>query len=125
MTSMASRTLLVDPKDDQKRAYELAHEAHEKLISNLTVGKTIGEAYQAAKSLIESKNKDLQIHNNFGFGIGFNFKEDALLINASNDTVIQAGMTFHARIAFSNVHPEQARSIVAIGDTVLVKKDGV
>jgi hypothetical protein len=34
-------------------------------------------------------------------------------------------MTFHARIAFSNVHPEQARSIVAIGDTVLVKKDGV
>ena len=59
MTSMASRTLLVDPKDEQKKAYELAHEAHEKLIQNITVGKTIGEAYQAAKQVIEAKNKDL------------------------------------------------------------------
>lgn len=84
MTSMASRTLLVDPKDEQKKAYELAHEAHEKLIQNITVGKTIGEAYQAAKQVIEAKNKDLLIHNNFGFGIGFNFKEDSLLINSGN-----------------------------------------
>lgn len=33
-------------------------------------------------------------------------------------------MTFHARIAFANVHPEQARSVVAIGDTVIAKSDG-
>lgn len=29
---MASRTLIVDPNDDQKQAYLLAYEAHEMLI---------------------------------------------------------------------------------------------
>ena len=38
--------------------------------------------------------------------------------------MIQPGMTFHARIAFANVHPEQARSVVAIGDTVIAKSEG-
>ena len=33
-------------------------------------------------------------------------------------------MTFYARIAFANVHPEQARSVVAIGDTVIAKSEG-
>ena len=63
-------------------------------------------------------------HNNFGFGIGFNFKEDRLMINATNDTIIEEGMSFHVRIAITGVHNEPARSVVAIGDTVVVHADG-
>ena len=33
-------------------------------------------------------------------------------------------MTFHVRIAFTNVHKEASRSIVAIGDTVVVTLEG-
>lgn len=62
--------------------------------------------------------------SNFGFGIGYMFKEDALTINASNQTVIQPGMTFHVRIALSNVHKEASRSVVAIGDTVVITAQG-
>jgi hypothetical protein len=34
-------------------------------------------------------------------------------------------MTFHARIALSGVHKEAARSVVAIGDTILVGEQGI
>ena len=33
-------------------------------------------------------------------------------------------MSFHVRIAFSNVHKEVARSVIAIGDTVLINEKG-
>ena len=33
-------------------------------------------------------------------------------------------MSFHVRIAFSNVHKEPSRSVVAIGDTVIVTDSG-
>ena len=46
------------------------------------------------------------------------------MINASNDTVIEEGMSFHVRIAITGVHKEPARSVVAIGDTVVVHGDG-
>lgn len=38
MNVMASRTLLVNPKDDQKKAYLLAFEAVDVLSKNLIVG---------------------------------------------------------------------------------------
>lgn len=60
---------------------------------------------------------------NFGFGIGFSFKEDALQITATNQTIIEKGMTFHVRIALQNVHKEPSRSVVAIGDTCVVGED--
>ena len=66
----------------------------------------------------------MTVHSNFGFGIGFNFKEEILMINASNDTVIEEGMSFHVRIAITGVHKEPARSVVAIGDTVVVHGEG-
>ena len=70
------------------------------------------------------QRKELPVHTNFGFGIGFNFKEDRLLINATNETIIEPGMTFHVRIAITGVHKEPARSVVALGDTIVVGKDG-
>ena len=46
------------------------------------------------------------------------------MINEANKTVIQEGMTFHIRITLSGVHPEAARSVVAIGDTIIVRDSG-
>ena len=48
MSAMASRTLLVDPKPEQKQAYILAYEALETLVSNLQVGNPISAAYSSA-----------------------------------------------------------------------------
>lgn len=70
------------------------------------------------------KNADLNVPVNFGFGIGFNYKERQLQITATNETVVEPGMTFHVRLSISGISKEQARSTVAIGDTVIIMGDG-
>ena len=59
--------------------------------------------------------------SNFGFGIGFQFKEDYLTINEANQLLLEDGMTLHVRVALTNVHKDSAKSVVAIGDTVIVQ----
>ena len=68
---MASRTLLVNPKDDQKRGYLIAFEAVDVLIKNLVIGQPIKNAYIAARDFIKEKDAHLasKIHTNFGFGV--------------------------------------------------------
>jgi nucleosome binding factor SPN SPT16 subunit len=121
---MASRTLIVNPKDEQKAAYQIAFEAEDLLIKSIKAGEKINSAYQTVKKFINDKNPNLGVHSNFGFGIGFNYKEDALTINAANQTVIKPGMTFHVRITLTNVHKDPSRSVIAIGDTVMVDEAG-
>ena len=120
MSAMASRTLLVDPTEEQKNAYMTANEALSSLIGSLKVGARIKDVYSATKNFIMQKNADLNVQPNFGFGIGFNYKERALAINANNETVIEPGMTFHVRISLSGISKEESRNTVAIGDTVAI-----
>ena len=124
MSAMVSRTLLVNPDEAQKQAYALCHGALETLLANLKPGQKISQAYNAARDFIQSKNSNLHFHTNFGFGIGFNYKEDPLMITESNTTLVKPGMTFHVRIALSGVHKEPARSVIAIGDTVVINNIG-
>lgn len=126
MNVMASRTLLVNPEDSQKKAYNLTSEALDVCIKNIVVGQPIKNAYIAAKEFIRSKNPDLatHLHNNFGFGIGCSIKEDALMINETNETLVQPNMAFHVRITLSEVHKKPSRGIIAIGETVFVDSEG-
>lgn len=50
----------------------------------MKAGEKISAVYQQVKKFIADKNPNLGVHQNFGFGIGFNYKEDALVINQSN-----------------------------------------
>ena len=52
MSAMASRTLLVDPTEEQKNAYMTANEALNTLISSLKVGTRIKDVYSATKNFI-------------------------------------------------------------------------
>lgn len=45
MSAMASRTLIVNPKDEQKAAYILAYEAQELLINSLKIGEPVSKAF--------------------------------------------------------------------------------
>ena len=71
-----------------------------------------------------SKLPAVKLHSNFGFGIGFEYMEQNLMINDGNSTEIEDGMTFHVRIGLSGVMPEANRAVVAIGETVLIKESG-
>jgi len=126
MHAMASRTIFIDAVNSQKTAYTLALEALDVGMKSLKVGKPIKEAYIAARNFIQEKNPGLaeKLHNNIGFGIGSNFKEDNLVINASNETIVQANMIFHIRIAMGSLDKLAEKSAIAIGDTVLIKEEG-
>lgn len=47
-------------------------------------------------------------------------KEDALLINEQNETIVKPNMIFHVRITLQEMHPKASRSVIAIGETVLI-----
>ena len=122
MSAMASRTLLVDPTEEQKNAYMIAFDAMNHLTESLKVGTRIKDAYTSTKNFIMQKNANLTVQPNFGFGIGFNYKERVLAITAANETEIKPGMTFHARISLSGINPkEESRNTIAIGDTILIE----
>lgn len=46
------------------------------------------------------------------------------MINEANETLVQPGMTFHVRITVQDMHPKPTRSVIAIGETILIKEDG-
>lgn len=94
------------------------------MIDSLKVGTPLCDVYNSTKKYIEEKNGKVSIHHNFGFGIGCSFKEDLLSINANNTTKVEPGMVFHVRITFKDVEKAKSKSIIAIGDTVLVQSDG-
>ena len=125
MQTMVSRTLLFNPTASQKEAYGVALEAINHLIQSLKPGSTLSSVYKSTLSFISGKNKDLanKVHANFGFGIGIKYKEDILSIKEANDTVIEAGMVFHARITFKDIEDKPEKSVIAIGDTVVVTNE--
>ena len=74
MTAMVSRTLLVNPKDDQQAGYKLALETLDTAIASLKVGAPIKDAYKAAKNFLAGRNSDLaaRLYTNIGFGVSEN-----------------------------------------------------
>jgi nucleosome binding factor SPN SPT16 subunit len=84
MHAMASRTLIINPTSKQKATYQIAYDAQCYLISLLKIGTPLNEIFEKTKKFIVDKDQTLadKIHTNFGFGIGCNFKEELLIINA-------------------------------------------
>lgn len=44
-----------------------------------------------------------------------------MAINETNETLVQPNMTFHVRLTLTDLSPKTSRSIIAIGETVLIK----
>jgi nucleosome binding factor SPN SPT16 subunit len=90
------------------------------------VGTSLDSVYSSTLNFIKDKNPTFvsKVHSNFGFGIGCKYKEDELSINPNNSTKVEPGMAFHVRMSFREVDKQKSRSIVAIGDTVLIDQDG-
>ena len=127
MQAMASRTLLFNPSKGQKEAYTIAFEAQQYLVSLLAPGAALDAVYNKTVEFIKEKNGSLasKVHSNFGFGIGSKYKEEELSISSANiKTKVEPGMVFHVRITFRDVEPKKSKGPIAIGDTVLVDKDG-
>ena len=60
-----------------------------------------------------------------GFGIGLEFKESNLLINAKNNREIKKNMVFNVALAFNELKNEKSKSYaIMVADTVIITAEG-
>lgn len=81
------RTLLVDPTAQDKTHYSALCKIHDFVISALGPGIRCADVYNRTVEMVRNTHPDLvaALPANFGFGIGYEFREACLLLNAKNE----------------------------------------
>ncbi|KAL5580412.1 hypothetical protein UlMin_012854 [Ulmus minor] len=128
--SNVARTYLIDANPLQSKAYEVLLRAHDAAISELKPGNKVSAAYQAAFSIVEKDAPELvpNLTKSAGTGIGLEFRESALNLNAKNDRVVKAGMVFNVSLGLQNLKNQTNNSknqnfSMLLADTVIVDND--
>ncbi|KAM1160128.1 hypothetical protein ACFX19_033782 [Malus domestica] len=128
--SNIARTFLIDATSSQSKAYEVLFKAHNAAISELKPGKTVSAAYQAALAVVEKEAPELvsNLTKSAGTGIGLEFRESGLNINAKNERLVKAGMVFNVSLGFQNLqsgrsNPKNQNYALLLADTVVIGND--
>lgn len=129
--SNVARTYLIDSNAVQSRAYEVLLKAHEAAILALKPGNRVSAVYEAAAAVVERDAPELlpNLTKSAGTGIGLEFRESGLSLNAKNEKVLKAGMVFNVSLGFQNLHsktrnPKNQQFSLLLADTVIVMDDG-
>ena len=128
--SNIARTFLIDANHLQSKAYEVLLKAQEAAISALKPDNRVSAAYQAAISVVEADAPELvaNLTKSAGTGIGLEFRESGLTINAKNDRVVKVGMIFNVSIGFQNLQTQTKNRknqnfSLLLADTVVVTEE--
>ncbi|GMH10409.1 hypothetical protein Nepgr_012250 [Nepenthes gracilis] len=129
--SNVARTFLIDADGMQSKAYEVLLKAHEAAIGALKSGNKVSAVYQAALSVVERNAPELvgYLTKSAGTGIGLEFRESGLSLNAKNDRVLKPGMVFNISLGFQNLqtknsNPKSQNFSLLLADTVIVGGNG-
>ncbi|XP_057531965.1 FACT complex subunit SPT16 [Amaranthus tricolor] len=129
--SNVARTILIDANPNQSKAYEVLLKAQEAAISALKAGNKASGVYQAALVVVEKEAPDLvkNLTKSAGTGIGLEFRESGLSLNAKNDKVLKPGMVFNVSIGFQNMktdasNPKSQNFALLLADTVIIGEKG-
>lgn len=125
--SNVARSFLIDANPMQSKAYEVLLRAHEAAIGALKPGNKVSDAYLAALSIVEKDAPELlpNLTKSAGTGIGLEFRESGLSLNAKNDRVLKPGMVFNVSLGFQNLQtetkkPKTQKFSLLLADTVIV-----
>ncbi|XP_026396433.1 FACT complex subunit SPT16-like [Papaver somniferum] len=127
--SFIARTYLFNPNEFQLNAYRVLFQAQEAAIAALQPGSRIRDIYNSALAVVQ--NQDVHgfveyIGNTVGMGIGIEFNETYLELNATNEVHILLGMVFKVVVSLNNVQPTNGEMFsMILGDTVIVGETGV
>ncbi|CAK9181182.1 unnamed protein product [Ilex paraguariensis] len=129
--SNIARTFLIDSNEMQNKAYEVLLKAHEAAIGALKPGNKVNTVYQAALPVVKKDAPDLvgNLTKSAGTGIGLEFRESGLSLNAKNDGILKAGMVFNVSLGFQNLQtqskkPKSQNFALLLADTVIVTDNG-
>eukprot|EP00011_Vannellida_sp_DIVA3-517-6-12_P000344 CAMPEP_0114614668 /NCGR_PEP_ID=MMETSP0168-20121206/5772_1 /TAXON_ID=95228 ORGANISM="Vannella sp., Strain DIVA3 517/6/12" /NCGR_SAMPLE_ID=MMETSP0168 /ASSEMBLY_ACC=CAM_ASM_000044 /LENGTH=1014 /DNA_ID=CAMNT_0001825723 /DNA_START=5 /DNA_END=3049 /DNA_ORIENTATION=+ len=128
--SNVARTFFVDPSDDQKAAYSLLMEVHASCLEAMKIGEPLSSVYEAAIAAVKAKDESLveKFVTSCGFGMGLEYKERNLNLNAKNKNTFQEGMVFNLSIGFRDLERKDAKDekskiySILVADTVFITK---
>lgn len=119
------RTLLVDPTEVDKKNYNVLYAIHKNVISKLTPGRKLSEVYNEVVQYVTSEHSDYKdkLPNNFGFGIGYEFRESCLAIKADNEKEVIAGQVYTVITSLKDLEGFKGKKYVMhLSDTVAIKQ---
>lgn len=129
--SNVSRTYLIDAEPVQGKAYKVLLKAQEAAINALRSGNPASAAYKAAVEVVQRDGPEFLSHltKSAGTGIGIEFRESGLSLNARNDKVLRAGMVFNVALGLQNLQLQNGNTktqnySLSIADTVVVRDKG-
>ncbi|XP_009615496.1 FACT complex subunit SPT16-like [Nicotiana tomentosiformis] len=129
--SNVARSFLIDSTSKQTKAYEVLLKAHEAAIGALKAGNKLSAVYQAALEVVERDAPELinNLTKSAGTGIGLEFRESGLILNAKNEKVLREGMVFNVSLGFQNLQTETSKEksrnfSLLLADTIIVTNDG-
>jgi len=121
------RTLFIDPDEDQKANYVTLYNLHNMLIGKLKPGTSLKSIYDAGVDMIRDKRPILvdKLSQNFGFGMGLEFKEANLTISNKVDRNVEAGMVFNVAVSVSPLKSSKGKEYaIMLADTVIIRPAG-
>lgn len=129
--SNVARSIMIDADKTQEKAYKILLKAHEAAIAALRPGNAMSVAYKAAYAVVESGGPEFLPYftKNAGTGIGIEFRESGLTLNAKNERVIRPGMAFNVSLGFHNLttessNPKSKTFSLLLADTAIVVEKG-
>lgn len=135
--STVARTYMINPTKHQETLYKLILEAQSSMIDKLgEKGVKMSDVYNAGLGVVEAAAPELVkfLPDEFGHGLGIEFKERAFAFTKANDRQVVPGMVFNVSIGLLNVPLEQkegetdrraAEFGVYLSDTVSVGSSSV
>ncbi|KAK9135383.1 hypothetical protein Syun_014713 [Stephania yunnanensis] len=111
----------------QKKAYEVLLNAHEAAIASLKPGNKANVVYKSAISIVKRDAPEFvgSFAKTAGTGIGIEFRESVLGLNAKNDRVLMAGMVFNVSLGFQDLQAQTTnikteKFSLLLADTVII-----
>ena len=122
----ATRTLLIDATEDQKKAYKTLLGCFQYCTSQLTAGKRIKDIYNEGVKYVQDNSPELIPHltKSFGCGTGCLEGEKLLNINGENENTIVPGSAFELRIGLEGMSDKKMKYSMILADTLLIGAEG-
>ena len=114
-TSMIARTFMVDPNSSQEQNYKLLISIQEMLLKEVKEGAVVKDLYNKALDIVKKKKPDLEKHflKVIGGGIGFETRDQTLLITSKNTRQLKDGITLTLSPGFTDIinpEPQDSKS---------------
>lgn len=130
--SNVSRTLMIDPSEDQKKNYEFLLQVSDEIINRLSDGIMLSDLYQQIVDYVKEKRPELvdKLTKNFGFVTGIEFREGHLVIGPKTNVRAKKNMSFIIAVGISDLVNRSEKDSRAknyslfVSDTVIVNEKG-